>query len=107
MMREAVGKGLFQGLPIGSNQMKVELLQYANGTIFIGKAKVENFLFIKSMLRCFELVSSLKINFFKSSLRAIGLENDLLTRFAGMLNCRLMHIPFLYLGIPMGAIHRK
>ncbi|KHN01947.1 hypothetical protein glysoja_040779, partial [Glycine soja] len=82
-------------------------LQYANGTIFIGKAKVENVLLIKSMLRCFELVSSLKINFFKSSLGAIGVENDLLTRFAGMLNCRLMHISFLYLGIPVGAIHRK
>ena len=47
-------------------------LQYADDTIFFGEATMQNVRAIKTMLRSFELVSGLKINFAKSSFGALG-----------------------------------
>lgn len=63
----------------------------------------KNVFVIKIMLRFFELVSALKVNFYKSSFGAIGLDRDTLEDFAELLNCRLMSFPFTYLGLRMGA----
>lgn len=68
---------------------------------------MENVVLIKSMLRCFELISELEVNFFKSSFGGVGVEREVRLDFAGRLNCRLMSIPFVYLGLPVGANPRK
>lgn len=68
---------------------------------------MENVVLIKSMLRCFELISELEVNFFKSSFGGVGVEREVWLDFAGRLNCRLMSIPFVYLGLPVGANPRK
>jgi len=54
---------------------------------------------MKAMLKCFELVSGLKVNFYKSSLTCIGVRDNVSQRFARWLSCCLMRIPFVYLGI--------
>ncbi|KHN21251.1 LINE-1 reverse transcriptase like, partial [Glycine soja] len=71
LLREAMEKNLFQGLLVGRNEMEVSILQYADDTIFFGKTSMENFKAIKVILRSFELVSGLKINFSKSNFVAI------------------------------------
>ena len=43
--------------------MEVILLQYTDNTIFVGELNLENVVVVKSILRCFELVSDLKVNF--------------------------------------------
>ena len=48
------------------------------------------------------MVSGLKINFAKSSFGAIGMPNSWKQNAANFLNCNLLTIPFVYLGIPMG-----
>ena len=58
---------------------------------------------IKVILRSFELVSGLKINFSKSSFGTIGMSESWKVVAASYLNCRLLVIPFLYLGISIGA----
>ena len=67
----------------------------------------KNVFVIKIMLRFFELVSALKVNFYKSSFGAIGLDMDTLEDFAELLNCRLMTFHFTYLGLSVGANPRK
>lgn len=52
------------------------------------------------MLRCFELASGLKVNFHKSKLTSVAVDQGNLSRLASMLNCKLMTILFVYLGIP-------
>lgn len=37
---------------------------------------MENVVLIKSMLRCFELISELEVNFFKSSFGGVGVERE-------------------------------
>lgn len=59
------------------------------------------------MLRSFELVSGLKINFAKSHFRTIGMSMQWMKNAATYLNCSLLSVPFSYLGIPMGANPRS
>ena len=102
LMREAQEKNLFEGFKVGRNE-DINLLQYANNTIFFGKTSLENVKAIKVMLRSFELVSSLRINFAKSKFGAIGMSHRWIQSVANYLSCRLLSVPFSYLGIPIGV----
>ena len=106
-MREATKKNLFQGFLVGRNEVQVSILQYADDTLFFGKASMENVKAIKVILRSFELVSGLKINFSKSSFGTIRMSESWKVDAARYLNCRLLAIPFLYLGLPIGANPRR
>ena len=56
------------------------------------------------ILKSFELFSGLKINFSKINLHGtIGMSERWKVDAARYLNCSLLAIPFLYLGIPIGA----
>jgi len=88
---------------VGDDETQVNLLQYADDTLFTGEASLSNVVAIKSMLWCFEIVSSLRVNFFKSNFEAIGIERDLMIRYANILNYKLLVFPFVYLGISIGA----
>ena len=100
LMREAQEKNLFEGY-------KVQEKYYANDTIFFGTATWENIRAIKVMLRSFELVSRLKINFAKSRFGAIGETEQWILNAATFLNCKVLLLPFSYLGIPIGANPRR
>lgn len=58
---------------------------------------------IKHILRCFEILSGLKIDYHKSVIEGIGVEEVLLQSFASRLNCAHQRLPFKYLGLPLGA----
>jgi len=58
---------------------------------------------MKAILLCFELASGLKVNFVKSTIGGLGLDQSLLQSFAAILNCKVMVTPFVYLGLPIGG----
>nr|KYP32372.1 hypothetical protein KK1_046969 [Cajanus cajan] len=66
MMSEVERSNRFFGVKMGTQQVSVSISQYADDAIFFGEASLENVVAIKSILRCFELVSGLKVNFVKS-----------------------------------------
>ena len=107
LMSQAMGKNLFRGFPVGLNKVVINLLPYADDTVFFGEASRENVRVIKAILRTFELVSGLKINFAKSSFGAFGMSEEWKSEAANYLNCSLLSVPFLYLGIPIGVNPRK
>lgn len=74
LMREVVEKGLYKGHVVGCGRINVDLLQYANDTILYGEASLVNVMTIKSIMRCFELVSGLMVNFAKISCGNLGVE---------------------------------
>ena len=102
LMREAQEKNLFEGFKVWKNNVDISILQYADDTVFFGTT-LENVRTIKVMLRSFELVSGLKINFAKSRFGTIGETEQWILNATTYLNCRLLSIPFSYLGIPIGA----
>lgn len=106
-MRQAVEKDLFESYLVGSQKLKANLLQFIDNTLFVGKASVKNVIVLESILRCFELVYGLKVNFHKSKLGGMCISGDRLLGFASILNCRTMDIPFVYHGLMVGGNPRK
>ncbi|XP_057424037.1 uncharacterized protein LOC130717711 [Lotus japonicus] len=108
LLKQAVQLRKYSGYNLGnSEEVTVSMLQFADDTLFFGVASLQNAQTIECILRCFELVSGLKMNFHKSKLGGIALEGALAQRLAWVLNCRRMEIPFTYLGLSVGANPRK
>ena len=103
LMREAISKNCFRSFLVGNNKVPVDVLQYADDTIFFGEASMENVKAVKVILRSFEMVSGLRINFSKSQFGAIGQPEDWCISAAAFLNRALLQLPFCYLGIPIGV----
>ena len=70
---------------------------------FLCESNVHNIRCIKAILRCFELSSSLGVNFFKSKIGAIGVDRYEVKMYLEILHCSLMNIPFTYLGLTIGG----
>jgi len=103
LVRQAVKKNLYDGIKVGSNGTKVGLLQFGDDTLFLCETKVQNALILKAVLRCFELVSGLRVNFSKTKVWGLGLDASMINEFSNTLNCKHMKIPFTYLGMPIGG----
>lgn len=59
MMREAMERNMLQGFLVGREKVEINILQYADDTIFFGVASMENVRVFKVLLRSFELASRL------------------------------------------------
>jgi len=103
LMRVAMEKNHFSSFLVGKKKEPVNILQYADDTIFFREATMENVRTVKTILRCFELASGLKINFAKSRCGAICKSEQWCKEEADFLNCSILPMPFSYLGIPIGA----
>jgi hypothetical protein len=106
LMSKAVDSNLFHGYKV-SNNILFHSLQFADDTIIVGEGNWDNLWMIKTILRSFEIVSGLKVNFFKSKLYGINLEESFLRASSSFLHCAVESIPFRFLGIPVGANPRR
>lgn len=102
LMSLACSRGSYNPVKVGKDEVLVSHLQYADDSILFGEAKKENLEILKSVLWSFEWFSGLKINYRKSCLMGIGVEDNILANWANYLNCSLGDIPFVYLGLPIG-----
>jgi len=66
-----------------------------------------NILVIKIVLQCFGLLYVLKVNFHKTQVGAIGVDDDIMTILSKCLNCRRMSLPLTYLGMNTGGNPRR
>jgi len=55
------------------------------------------------MFRCFELVVGLRLNFHKSKIGRVAIDNDILQNYDAVLNCSHMSISSKYLGMLIGG----
>ncbi|GKV29990.1 hypothetical protein SLEP1_g38860 [Rubroshorea leprosula] len=102
LIESAVNKELFQGIPVGSGDLNISHLQFADDTVIMGKAEPSNIKAVKGILRWFELISGLKINFNKSVLYSCCVSDEWRRMTAANLNCKSGKFPFTYLGMPIG-----
>ncbi|GKU93946.1 hypothetical protein SLEP1_g7495 [Rubroshorea leprosula] len=107
LMSSAVDKERYKGVGIGSGDAMVTHLQFADDTIFFGDATEDNIRVIKCIMRTFELASGLKINFKKSQLIGVGVDQNWSAKMAYQLCCKEGKLLFKYLGIPIGGNHRR
>ena len=71
-MREAVHHNLFLGYRVGVDEVVVSHNQFTDDTLLIDDMSLQNVLTMKIILRWFELVSELKVNFNKSKVAGVG-----------------------------------
>ena len=94
---------LIKGVSFGSAEVKVSHLQFADNTVIFCEYDKREVITIKRILRYFELISGLKINFSKSMLVGVNTSVSELQECAKLLKCKSGELPFSYLGLPLGA----
>ncbi|KAK3228824.1 hypothetical protein Dsin_000705 [Dipteronia sinensis] len=94
---------MLRGATIGLNVVHVSHLQFADDTIIFLEPKMEYPMTSKRILRCFELVSGLRINFHKSCLVKVGRKGDRKVDWVVTFRCKSVSLPITYLGLPLGA----
>lgn len=66
LMNRAFKKRIIKGVKVGVNEVVISHLQFANDSIIFCEADLDQIVFIKQILRCFEILSGMRINFHKS-----------------------------------------
>lgn len=95
--------GIIKGVQIGTDVVMLSHLQFAGDSILFCKAEEEEVRSLKRILRCFEVMSGLRINYHKSQVCGVGVSDESLARFVSILNCTIKKLPIQYLGLPLGA----
>ncbi|XP_028059570.1 uncharacterized protein LOC114263262 [Camellia sinensis] len=96
-------QGLIKGAEIGNNGMNLTDLQFADDTIIFYQADWGKVVNIKRLLRCFKLISRLKINFHTSIVGGVRVDDSLLDDFSLVSNCKAYKFPVKYRGLPLEA----
>jgi hypothetical protein len=76
-------------------------LQFADDTLIVGEKSWANIRAIKAVLILFELISGLKVNFHKSMLVGVNIGDSSLVDASLVINCKIGHVLFIYLGLPI------
>ena len=95
VVRKVVEKNLVQSLKVGVQKVKVNMLQYADETLFLCEANFKSVYNLKAIMLCFELASGL------------GVDHTMIQQFAAILNCKVMKTPFKFLGLFVGGSHKR
>lgn len=93
--------GITQGVPLESDEDQLSLLQFADDTLIFVPNNIDMFNGLIRVLRCFEAVSGLSINFSKSAISGINVPQSSLDDLASRIGCTVSAIPFTYLGLPL------
>ena len=103
VISKAVSLNLWSGIGIGKNGTNITHLQYADDTIIFCPQSLDFLQNIQMVLILFHLASGLQVNFHKSSLFGINIDDNWLNNFAQLLHCKIGTFPFSYLGLPLGG----
>ena len=102
MFCKALRQSCIEGIQIGDFGPAITHLQFADDTVVLSSPSEDSLLNIARILRCFHVMSGLKVNFGKSGLLCLGVSEAISVRLAAMLKCSSLQLPFIYLGCPMG-----
>ncbi|XP_072071999.1 uncharacterized protein [Arachis hypogaea] len=100
MVGEAVRNGCISPLLIGRDSIPLSHLQFADDTMLFYPLEEETIKNYKRLLRCFELMSGLSINFDKSSLIPINYDEQWIQSMCQLLGCKVLNsLPVYYLSL--------
>jgi hypothetical protein len=101
LLSKAANKGYITGLMTRLYPEGVISLQYVDGTLLFLNSEVHGACHLKWLMACYEHLSGMKMNYNKSDLTAINLEEGETTHFAKVFCCKIGTFPFKYLGVPL------
>nr|GEV34660.1 transposon Ty3-G Gag-Pol polyprotein [Tanacetum cinerariifolium] len=100
-MEDAIEAKKFIDINIGD--VCLSHLIYADDVIVLGEWSQFNLVNILDIFNCFYFALGLQISVMKSKLYGIGATETKLNHLAGLAGCKGEKLPFLYLGLPIGA----
>ncbi|XP_016185460.1 uncharacterized protein LOC107627112 [Arachis ipaensis] len=103
MVGEAVRNKHILPLLIGKDNIELSHLQFVDDTILFCPPEEETIRNYARLLRCFEMMSRLTINFDKSSLIPINCEQQWTDNMCSLLGCKEASLLVRYVGISLGA----
>lgn len=106
LLQYVVNDALHQGylkLPLAQLTNDFHNVQYADDTILIVEADVNQLIHLKGLLQSFATSTSLLVNHSKSSMIPINVHSERLAVLASAFGCAIGSMPFTYLGLPMGT----
>jgi len=106
VVNDALIKGHLK-LPITQPSSDFPIVQYADDTLLIMEADVNQLVLLKGLLDIFALSTGLTVNYSKSSMYPINVHPDRLAILATGFGCSTGSMPFTYLGLPMGITKPK
>lgn len=101
LLTKVVDCSLIHGFRVGNSPLQIHHLQFVDDTIIFCEATEESAMNLLSLLRWFELSSSLSINYQKSEIFDINLSDRELGIFSNILRCVSSSLPSTYLGLPL------
>ncbi|GJU50843.1 reverse transcriptase domain, reverse transcriptase zinc-binding domain protein [Tanacetum coccineum] len=107
MVKEAMEKGIFNGVKVKSKDIMISHLQYADDTIFFGEWSRYNAMNLMCILKGFEKAAGLKVNLNKSRVYGIGVNREVVEDMAKQIRCSVGELPITYLGLPIGMCMRR
>ncbi|XP_058726636.1 uncharacterized protein LOC131597999 [Vicia villosa] len=106
LMKRAVSLGQYRSFNV-YEELDVNLVQFADDTILVAEGVSDNIWWMKSILRGFEMMSGLRINFHKSKIYGVHVGDWIMEAASNFLACDIDYLPFKYLGIKIGDSPRK
>ena len=106
LLQAVVNELMDQGLisrPIDTYDEKFPIIQYADDTLLIMPADRVQLANLKKALGKFTLSTGLRINYDKSLMLPINVDDASMTLLAAEFGCQVGTLPFTYLGLPLGT----
>lgn len=101
-MIEKMEMSYISGFKVGQEEVTVSHLQFADDTMIFYDADICQIRYLRCILRCFEMVSGLKINLAKSGMFQIREVREI-EDLTWVLGYKIGTLPSSYMGIPLGA----
>jgi hypothetical protein len=101
ILNRAAERGVLQGVTPHLVDGGLTHLQYADDTVLFLENTQQNISNLKFLLCCFEEASGMKINYNKSEVFTIGIDEADAANVADAFNCKLRQFPMKYLGLPL------
>ncbi|GJS00247.1 reverse transcriptase domain, reverse transcriptase zinc-binding domain protein, partial [Tanacetum coccineum] len=105
--QDAVRTGLYKWVKIGTSDIPISHLQYADDTLIFGEWKESNARNLMRIMECVKQASGLKINSNKTKLYGIEVHNEEVEGLANRIGCLAGKMSFTYHGIPIGVNMKK
>lgn len=106
LVNKAVENGDFKGFKVNGGCF-IYVIQFADDTLLVGVGSWNHLWSIKAVLKGFELLSGLGINFHKSKLIGINISSRFLELATSFLGRKSENKEFFFLGIPIGSNPRR
>jgi len=107
VIRIIVKLNLVESLEIGDKKVKVNMLQFADDTLFLCANNTKSVFTSEVIMNYFDLASDFKVNFLKSRIGGVGVDKSVICCFAAILNWDVMKTLFKYLWILVGGCHKR